>query len=166
MYVPKRRYDLNPQKDFDPYITQKKHNQMQANLERMIKIIRPKLVKEVEEHAKLGDFSENAAYQMAKGKLRGLNNRILVLQNNLNKAVIIKSNKKSQTVELGSQVTVKLGDQQFTYQILGAQEAEPDQGIISHKSPIGSALLGHRKSDEIEVQFDDRIIKYKIVKIK
>jgi len=166
MRVPKRRYDANPQQDFDPYITQQKADEVKANLDKMIKTIRPKLVKEVEEHAKLGDFSENAAYQMAKGKLRGLNNRILVLQNILNKAIIIKPEKKSKVVELGHLVTVKIDGQEFTYKILGAQETDPDKGIISRHSPIGSALLGHKLGDEVEVEINDRLIKYKIIKIK
>nr|MBD3359350.1 transcription elongation factor GreA [Candidatus Buchananbacteria bacterium] len=165
MRVPKRRYDSNPQQNFDPYISQKQADQMKADLEKMIKIIRPKLIKEVEEHAKLGDFSENAAYQVAKGKLRGLNNRILVLQNNLNKAVIIKSDNNHETVCLGCKVKVKTNDKQYTYTILGSQETDPQKGIISHLSPIGSALLGHRTGDEVEVKIDDKIIKYKILEI-
>ncbi len=166
MQVPKRRYDSNPQQNFDPHITQKQADQMKAELEKMIKVIRPKLAKEVAEHAKLGDFSENAAYQMAKGKLRGLNNRILVLQNNLEKAIIIKSNKKSETVCLGCKVKIKTNNQEYIYTILGSQETDPQKGIISHLSPIGSALLGHRTGDEVEVKIDDKIIKYKILEIK
>ncbi len=165
MRVPKRRYDTNPQQNFDPHITQKQADEMQANLVKLIKVIRPKLANEVAEHAKLGDFSENAAYQMAKGKLRGVNNRILVLQNNLNKAIIIKTDKKNKTVCLGCQVKVETNGQQSIYTILGSQETNPDNCIISHLSPIGSALLGHRAGDKVEVEINDKIIKYKIIEI-
>jgi transcription elongation factor GreA len=166
MQVPKRRYDVNKQQNLDPYITQNKADQIQTEINKMVKIIRPKLIREVEEHAKLGDFSENAAYQMAKGKLRGLNNRVLVLQNILNKAIIIKPDKKSGVVSIGSTVVVKSNNNQYTYEILGAQETNPDLGIISHQSPIGSALLGHKSGDEFEVEINDKIIKYKIIKVK
>jgi len=165
MQVLKRRYDTNPQKDFDPYITQKKADEIKKELDKMINIIRPKLVHEVEEHAKNGDFSENAAYQAAKGKLRGLNNRILVLQNILNKAIIIEHDKNSNVICLGNTVTVETNGNEFTYQILGSQEINLEQGIISHKSPIGAGLIGHKVGDEVEIEINDRIIKYKIIKI-
>ena len=164
MQVPKRRYDSNPQQNFDPHITKQKAQTMESELEKMIKIIRPKLVKEVEEHGKLGDFSENAAYQVAKGKLRGVNNRILTIQNLLNKAVIIESD-KNDTVQIGSKVTIKAEGNEYTYTILGSQETDPNKNIISHLSPIGSALLGHRVGDEVAVEINDNIIKYKILEI-
>lgn len=166
MRVPKRRYDVNPQQNFDPNITQQKADQLKVELEKMIKIIRPKLSHEVEELAKQGDFSENAAYQMAKGKLRGLNNRILVLQNILNKAIIIKPDKKSNVISLGSVVTVEANENQCTYQILGTLEINLEKGIISHNSPIGSALIGHKPGDTVEIEINDNIVKYKIIKVK
>ncbi len=166
MQIPKRRYDTNPQQNLDPHITQQKADQMQAELEKMIKIIRPKLVKEVEEHAKLGDFSENAAYQLAKGKLRGLNNRILVLQNKLNQAIIIPNCTQGDCVQIGSTVTVEINGEKKTFQILGSQETNPSQGIISHNSPIGAALIGHKAGETVKTEINGRIIEYKIIEVK
>lgn len=147
-------------------MTRQKAEELEKELHKLIKVARPKLIHEVQEHAKLGDFSENAAYQIAKGKLRGLNTRILTLENLLNKAIIIESGSSDGIVSLGSKVTVQVNEQKITYQILGSQETNPTKGVISHLSPIGAALLGHKQGDEVEVEINDQIIKYKILKIE
>jgi len=165
MQIPKRKSEKNVQSNNDPYITTQKAEEMQKELERLIKIARPRTSDEVAELAKLGDFSENAAYQMAKSKLRGINNRILVLQDKLNNAIIIEC-APGNCVQLGSQVTVEANGQRKIYTILGSQETNPQQGIISHLSPIGTALLGHKINDEVEVEINGQKLKYKIIKIE
>lgn len=166
MQVPKRRSEQNKQATTDYHISQKKADELKKELERLLKIVRPHLANEVAEHAKLGDFSENAAYQIAKGKLRGTNNRILVLEDMLNNAVIIPECGSGTCVQIGSQVTVGINGQQKTFQILGSQETDPAKGVISHSSPIGSALIGHKTGDEIIVIINEQKIKYKILKIE
>jgi transcription elongation GreA/GreB family factor len=165
MQIPKRRSEQNNQQANDPYITKQKELEFKKELERLIKIVRPRLSEEVAEHAKLGDFSENAAYQIAKGKLRGINHRILVLEDMLNNAIIIPECAPGTCVQIGSVVTVEFNGQQKDFQILGSQETNPSLGVISHLSPIGSALLGHRVNDEVAVEINDRKVDYKIVKI-
>jgi len=165
MQIPKRKSEKNAQNDYDPHITSQKADEMRKELERLIKISRPRASNEVAELAKHGDFSENAAYQMAKGKLRGINHRILILQDKLNNAIIIECS-PGNCVRLGSQVTVETNGQRKIYKILGSQETNPQQGIISHLSPIGAALLGHKINDEIAIEINDQNLKYKIIKIE
>src|SRR4030042_2133752 len=160
MQIPKRKSEKNTQNDYDPHITSQRADEMRKELERLIKIARPRASNEVAEHAKLGDFSENAAYQMAKGKLRSINNRILILQDKLNNAIIIEC-VPSNCLQLGSQVTVEVNGQRKIYTILGSQETNPQQGIISHLSPIGKALLGHKINDEVEIEINGQNLKYK-----
>ena len=166
MRIPKRKGEKNNLTNPDPYLTQAKVNELINELNRLIKITRPKLVQEVQDHAKLGDFSENAAYQIAKGKLRGLNQRILIIEETLRQAIIINQDRTKDNVCLGCKVTVATDGQQKVYQILGAQETDPTQGIISHLSPIGAALLGHKKNDVVEVVINDQPVKYKIIKVE
>jgi transcription elongation factor GreA len=73
----------------DPKMTQEKYDELSSKLYFWKKIKRPKEATEVKRLAEMGDFSENAGYQLAKGRLRGLNRRIDELQNLLNKAEII-----------------------------------------------------------------------------
>ncbi|MCX6746487.1 MAG: GreA/GreB family elongation factor [Candidatus Parcubacteria bacterium] len=166
MQIPKRKSENNSQGNYDPHITSQRADEMRKELERLIKIARPRASNEVAEHAKLGDFSENAAYQMAKSKLRSINNRILILQDKLNNAIIIKECAPGECVQIGSQVTIETDGQRKIYKILGSQETSPQQGIISHLSPIGTALLGHKINDEVEIEINGQNLKYKIIKIE
>lgn len=165
MQIPKRKSERQSQQDSDPYITRQKADELQNELDRIMKFIRPKLIKEVEEHAKLGDFSENAAYQIAKGKLRGINHRLLVLHELINNAVIIDKNGPKDRVKIGSTVIIESAGSKKTFQILGSQETDPKKGIISHLSPIGAALISKKINDEVEMDINGQKIKYKILKI-
>lgn len=149
----------------DQHLTEAKYNELKNKLERL-KFNRPRLAEEVKKYASDGDFSENAAYQIAKGRLRGVNQRILELEDHLKRAVIIKPNKNSSTVQLGSSVTVEGDGREKTYLILGSSETDPTKGIISRNSPIGAALIGRRLGDRIKIKLADRKIEYKIIKIE
>ncbi|MDD4271193.1 MAG: GreA/GreB family elongation factor [Patescibacteria group bacterium] len=149
----------------DQHLTEAKYNELKNKLNRL-KFNRPRLAEEVKKYASDGDFSENAAYQIAKGKLRGMNQRILEIEDHLKRAVIIKPNKKSGVVQLGSSVTVEANGREKTYLILGSSETNPAKGIISRNSPIGSALIGRRLGDQIKIKLADREIEYKIIKIE
>ena len=85
----------------DQHLTQAKFNELKNKLERL-KFNRPRLTEEVKKYASDGDFSENAAYQIAKGKLRGLNQKILEIEDHLKRAVIIQPIKNGEAVRLGS----------------------------------------------------------------
>lgn len=149
----------------DPLMTEAKFNELKRELEKL-KNRRPQAAAEVARLAELGDFSENAEYQLAKGRLRGTNNAILRLENELSQAVIIKSSGQTDTMQLGSTVTVESEGEQKTYQILGSAETNPEQGIISHNSPIGAALMGRRVGEEIRVKFANREGVYKVIRIE
>ncbi len=149
----------------DQHLTQAKYNELKNKLDR-IKFNRPRLAEEVKKYASDGDFSENAAYQIAKGRLRGMNQRILELEDHLKRAVIIKPNKNISLVQLGSSVTIATAGREKTYLILGSSETNPQAGVISRNSPIGSALMGRKIHDQIKIKLADRIIEYKIIKIE
>ena len=166
MQIPKRRSEQDNQSAKDYHITAAKAAEYKKEVERLSKVVRPRLSNEVAEHAKLGDFSENAAYQIAKGKLRGTNHRIMVLEDILNNAIIIPECVPGSCVQIGSKVTVEFNGQQKTFQILGSQETDPSRGIISHSSPIGSALIGHKGNDEVKVKVNEHEIIYTILEIK
>jgi len=149
----------------DQNLTEAKYNELKNKLERL-KFNRPRLAEEVKKYASDGDFSENAAYQIAKGRLRGMNQKILEIEDHLNRAVIIRPNKNNITVQLGSSVTVEGDGRKKTYLILGSSETDPTKGIISSHSPIGSALIGRKLGDQIKIKLADREIEYKIIKIE
>jgi len=149
----------------DPHITEAKFNELKNKLERLKKS-QPNAIEETARLAAHGDFSENAGYQTAKAWLRGINKGIDELTEKIKHAIIIKPDKRSQVVQLGNLVTIQTGTTIKTYQILGSAETDPTTGVISHLSPIGQALIGHRVGDVIKVKLVQRIIEYKITKIE
>jgi len=149
----------------DPNLTWEKFNQYKNQLERLIKVSRPKEAEEVKRLALMGDFSENAAYQLAKGRLRGINQRITDLENIIKQADIISFGGDSDQVNLGNLVTVKIDDQIKNYRLLGSAETNPSAGIISHNSPLGAALMRRRVGDVITVNINSKQKKYQIIKI-
>lgn len=146
-------------------MTQAKYDELKRKLEHL-QSIQPAAAKEVQRLAEMGDFSENAAYQMAKGRLRGINQRIMELEDQLARAVLIEPNKNNGTVAVGGFVTVAVHGAQKTYQILGSTETNPASGVISRHSPIGLALLGKKVGDVVSVQLANKLVEYKIIKIK
>jgi transcription elongation factor GreA len=150
----------------DPHLTQAKLDELKEQLEKLKKFSQPKAADEVRRLAELGDLSENAAYQIAKGRLRGINQKIIELENETNKAIIIKPFKYGGTVQLGCRVTLEISGKKSEYLILGSAETNPGQGVISHNSPIGSAIMGHLIGDELQIVLKGRQIKCKIINIE
>ncbi len=166
MRTPKRKPHKYAFDKPDPHITKGKYDRLKTELERLKKVERPPTAREVKSLAELGDFSENAAYQIAKGKLRSINNRITKIEKFLNHAEIISFNKNSDKIGLGSTVTLEINDKRKTYKILGSRETNPAKGIISHNSPLGKSLMGKKKGDIVEVKIKDKFTEYKIIDIK
>jgi len=164
MQVPRRKSDKYTHLKTDPHLTEEKFLELKSKLERL-KNACPRLIEEVKRLAQDGDFSENAAYQIAKGRLRGVNQGILEIENQLKRAIIIKPQKNAETVQLGSTVTVEVKGKIKNYLILGSAETNPEKGIISHHSPIGSALMGRRMGAKINLQIAGKTVEYKIIKI-
>ena len=147
-------------------LTKEKFDELTRKLEKLKKVSLPQTSKEVMRLAEMGDFSENAAYQMAKGRLRGINQRILELEDQLNHAEIIKADTNTDIVQLGHRVTIEMDGDERTYLILGSSETDPKQGIISYSSPIGMALMGRSVGDSIKIKLADKEKECKIVKIE
>lgn len=164
MRVPTRKPGIYAGQKPDPHITQEKYDELVAKLERL-KRSRPKVIEEVKFQAAMGDFSENAAYGIAKGRLRGINQRMLEIEDHLKRSIIIKAASKDK-VSLGCTVTIETGGKQKAYTILGSSEVDPLHGIISHNSPIGSALMGRKIGDYAEVILKDKTNRYKIISIR
>lgn len=148
----------------DPHITVDKLNELKSKLARL-KQKQPFAIAEVKRLAADGDFSENAAYQTAKGHLRGINQRILEVEDHLKRAIIIKPDSKSDRVQLGSKITVEVNGKERKLTILGSSETDPLSGIISNNSPIGSALMNRRVGESITVEMNGKEISYKIISI-
>jgi transcription elongation factor GreA len=117
-----------------------------------------------------GDIAENAEYDDAKNDQMLLEHRIARLEEQLRNArVIEKKEISSDVVSVGS--TVRLRDvdakQTVEYYIVGSAEANPSENKLSNESPVGKAIMGHKKGETVEVTTPRGArLKYKILEIK
>ena len=116
-----------------------------------------------------GDLSENSEYDEAKNEQGKLYSRIAELEEILQHVVIVdESNAPSNVVTIGSTVTVvnASGMEMPPYKIVGSQESDPMNGIISEESPFGKALVGAKEGDTVTVEAPSGSIVYKVLKIE
>jgi transcription elongation factor GreA len=116
----------------------------------------------------MGDLSENADYHKAKEDQGFLEGRIQELEHVFRNAIIVEhTSGPKNVVAVGVHVTVQEGTYDpDLYHLVGAKEADPRQGKISHESPIGLALMDHHVGDTIEAETPGGKIKLKILKIE
>ena len=165
MQLPTRKGDARIFAPTDYHLSPKKYEELQHKLARL-KARHPQEAAEVKRLAEMGDFSENAGYQLAKGRLRGLNQRILDLENLLKRAEIILPDRDISSVKIGHKVTIISAGKEKQYTILGASESNPADGIISHNSPLGAGLLGKKLGEEIKIQINGQEKIYRIIGIE
>jgi transcription elongation GreA/GreB family factor len=151
--------------EMDHLMTQGKFDSYEQELKDLY-ARRPAAAREVARLAELGDFSENVEYQLAKRKLRGINGGITKTEYKLNHAIMIKAEGDGSTVEIGRTVIVTDGTKERTYTILGSQQTDPSNGIISQTSPIGVALLGARLGEEVVVYAGNKNSTLKVLSIE
>ena len=150
------------------YLTPEGAEELRRELDKLIKVRRPELARKLKEAVAQGDLKENADYHDAKEQLGFVEGRIQYLENLLRSATIIEANGSSDVVRLGSEVTIREdgADEDETYMIVGAAEANPREGKISHESPIGAALLGLKKGAKVRVQTPGGEVEFKICAIR
>ncbi len=130
--------------------------------------------KEVAEHIKearsYGDLSENSEYDEAKTEQGKLYSEIAEIKNILENAEIIAEGEDTGKVSHGTSVTVvEIEDgeegEAEEYKIVGSQEADPMNGMLSEESPIGKALMGHVVGDVVTIEAPDGVLSFKITAI-
>lgn len=150
------------------YLTPEGAEDMRRELNELLTVRRPDLASKLKEAVAQGDLKENADYHDAKEQQAFMEGRIQYLENILRAAVIIDSSVTSDVVRVGSVVTIVEDglDEEETYTIVGAAEANPREGKISHESPIGQVLIGHKKGDKVRARTPNGEIVFKIKRIK
>jgi transcription elongation factor GreA len=150
------------------YLTQAGYEKLKKELEYLKTTKRRNLSEEIGKARLLGDISENAEYDAAKDA-QGLNEKkISEIEDRLSRAQIIdESQMSANEVLVGA--TVKIQDietsEYDTYTIVSESEADFASGRISTTSPVGKALLGHKKNDIVNISVPAGILKYKIIDI-
>jgi len=144
----------------------------QAKLEDELKhletVRRREVGERIREAKEFGDLSENSEYDDAKNEQAWVESRILEITQILARATIIDTPKSNPTkVTLGSKVSLETKDgSKRVYQVVGSAEADPSADKISNESPVGLAILGHKKGDTVKVTTPSgKVIEYTILAI-
>jgi transcription elongation factor GreA len=150
-------------------MTPEGHQRLQEELKNLIRVERPKAIQDIAEARAHGDLSENAEYDAAKERQGFVEGRISEINSKMAHAQIIDvSEIDSDKIVFGA--TVKLFDVESevesTYRIVGQDEADIKQGLISINSPVAKALIGHRVDDEVHIKVPSGIRIYEIIDIK
>ena len=143
------------------------------NLKQEIDHLRNNKRREVAERIRVarefGDIAENAEYDDAKNEQAMLEHKIAQLEERLLSArVITKKEISKDQVSVGSKVRLRdmQANKTFEYHIVGSAEANPAQQKLSNESPVGKAIIGHKKGDVVEVSAPRGALKFKILEIK
>jgi transcription elongation factor GreA len=150
-------------------ITRKGYEALKAELDRLKKIERPKIIEAIAEARAHGDLSENAEYDAAKERQGFIEARISEIERKLADARIIDTaGRSTDTVVFGA--TVLLLDvetnQKRQYTLVGQDEVDLKHGRISVHSPVGRALIGKRVGDRVEVTTPARVVVYELLEIR
>lgn len=139
--------------------------ELKAEYDALVKVKRPSVVTRLSDARDLGDLSENSEYAAAKQDLAFIDGRIVELEEILHGAKIIANHKKGQ-VDVGSKVTLHVGNKKEMFTLVGEWEADPASKKISHSSPLGKALLGKKVGETAEVEAPAGKVLYKITQIQ
>lgn len=113
----------------------------------------------------MGDLSENGAYTSAKFELGNVDRELRTIEFNLKYGKVVE-NTGGDTIGFGSKVTVELDGKEYVYTLVGTQESDPRNGILSLESPIGKALIGKKSGQKVVVEMPDRKIEYLVKKVE
>lgn len=150
-------------------ITPDGYNNLQKELERLLKLERPKNIKAIAEARSHGDLSENAEYHAAKERQSFIEGRIRDIQTRLALAQVIDPAKISQEkAAFGAKVKVLdlSNNEEKKFFLVGPDEADIKNGKITINSPVGRALIGKSVGDTVTIKAPAKTIEYEILEIR
>jgi transcription elongation factor GreA len=150
-------------------ITKKGYEALKAELDRLRKVERPKVIEAIAEARSHGDLSENAEYDAAKERQGFIESRISELESKLAEARVVEvTGRTTDTVVFGATVSVieQESGSKKQYTLVGQDEADMRYNRISVQSPVGRALIGKRVGDFVEVKTPVKLVEYEVVEIK
>lgn len=149
------------------YLTPEGKQKLEKELQELKTKGRIELAERLKQAISMGDLSENADYHKAKEDQGFLEGRIQEIEAILHSAEVIEARSSYPEVALGATVTIREeGQEPEAYQLVGRKEANPREGKISHESPIGNALMGHKVGEVVDIDIHGEIMKFEILSIE
>lgn len=150
-------------------ITKKGYAALKAELDRLRKVERPKVIEAIAEARSHGDLSENAEYDAARERQGFIESRIAEIESKLADARVVEITRQTtDTVVFGATVSVIEQESQSKkqYTLVGKDEADMKFNKISVQSPVGRALIGKRVGDFVEVKTPVKMVEYEVIEIR
>ncbi|MBI2473617.1 GreA/GreB family elongation factor [Candidatus Uhrbacteria bacterium] len=167
-FRPKQKMKQLLQESEPVYLTHEGIKKLEYRLAQIQQAELPQAIEDVRRTGEFGDFSENAEYQEAKGRMRKLHDQVTSIQEKLKQAILIEVplGEDKGIVQMGSTVLVRsLQGPEKQFQIVGPQETDPLKGRLSFKSPLGSKLMGRSVGEEIQINTDKGMVSYRILSV-
>lgn len=135
-------------------LTQVDIDKMQEEIDYRMKVLRPKLIEEVQRTREYGDLSENFEYKCAKQDKNKNDSRVRYLQRMIKTAKIIEAKTSEDEICLFDKVTIfnEMTQKEMNLQIVTPLRQNVLKGLISPVSPVGKALMGHKAGDRVQVE--------------
>jgi len=152
----------------ETHLSRDAYERLRAELEDLTTRGRVDIAQTIETARELGDLKENADYHAARDDQGRMEARIRQLQSLVDHAVIVDSSQVSDTVAAGSIVALRYeGDDDADRFLVGSiEERRSDVAVVSPASPLGQALVGHRKGDVVSYQAPGGNLRVEIVEIE
>ena len=149
-------------------MTRAGHTALDAELKVLKSIERPAVIRAIAEAREHGDLSENAEYHAAREKQSFIEGRIKELESVLSLAEVFDPAKLSGAIKFGATVTLvdEDNDEKRTYQIVGEQEADIENGLLNIRSPLARALIGKDEGDSIDVKTPGGQRSYEVLRVQ
>jgi transcription elongation factor GreA len=150
-------------------LTAEGYDKLQEEIKHLSTEKRREVADRIRQAREFGDIAENAEYDDAKNEQALLEHRIALLEERLLSArVIDESEVTTDVVSVGSKVKLKdmETNKSIEYFIVGSAEANPGEHKLSNESPVGKAIMGHKKGEVVEVAAPRGAMKFKILDIK
>ena len=147
------------------YLTENGLKELKDELKDLKEVKRKQVTVKIQRAREYGDLAENSEYDAAREEQAMIEGRIVELENMLKNVEIIATLEEKGQVMIGSRVKVQIDGKTDEYIIVGKVEADPTNKKISNESPVGSALLGAKKGDIVEITTPSISYKCKILEI-
>lgn len=155
--------------DRDIILTKQGLDNLEEQLEYLKSVRREEIAEQIKVARAFGDISENAEYDEAKNEQARIEGEIMTIENMLRHAVVVNDDAiGTDSVTVGSKVKVLdlEYNEEMEYALVGSAEASPMEMKISNESPVGTAIIGHKVGEVVEVEAPGGVIKLQILEIR
>lgn len=150
-------------------LTLEDKQKLETELDFLINVRRPEIIKQIQDAREQGDLSENADYDAAKNEQGRIEEQIQKIKHILENSTIIDSSAIDvNVVSIGCTVTVfdYQDNKEYSFTIVGSEGSDPENFRISNESPLAKSIIGLKKGDTVEVKGIEKPYRVKIEKIK